>query len=366
MLVCIHISMSWQRKVGRIANYLEGYYDALMHAYTKYLDRGHSIQIIAYRGFGSHEEVFLKGRVLKDKRITRGMKTDTRWRNFVNTFKRFNSSEVPEARLMVNTPGWSGEIVADDEGFFDTLIKFSKPLESHQLWHSAEFVLLDPKPAGDPLKQTGQFLVPPPTARFGIISDMDDTVVQTRGGSMLGTAATVLFGNATTRHPFEGVAKFYRSLQGEEQNPIFYVSSSPWNFYDLLMDFFDLHEIPVGPLFLRDWGVTENEVLPTDHREHKITTIQRILNILPELPFILIGDSNQEDPEIYHEIAKLYPGRILAIYIRAVTQNTDRLDKIVSLSQTAQDIGSMLVLAHDTREAALHAANHGWIQPANL
>jgi phosphatidate phosphatase APP1 len=354
--------MGWQRRVGRVANYLEGYYDGLMHAYTKYFDRKSSIQIVPYHGFGSNKLIFLKGRVLKDKRITRGSETDTRWQNFKNTLKRFNSSEVPQARLLLTIPGWHGEVVADEEGFFEILIELASPIESNQLWHSAEFRLLDPRPHGAELRQTGQFLVPPLTARFGIISDMDDTVLQTRGGSFLRTAATVLFGNARTRLPFEGVADFYRSLQGQQQNPIFYVSSSPWNFYDLLMDFFDLHQIPIGPLFLRDWGVTENEVLPTDHREHKLSTIQRILKILPDMPFILIGDSSQEDPEIYHEIARLYPRRILAIYIRAVTHNAHRLDKIVSLGETLREIGSPLVLAKDTREAALHAANQGWIQ----
>ena len=54
---------------------------------------------------------------------------------------------------------------------------------------------------------------------------------------------TTFLNNARTRLPFAGVAEFYRSLQlgrnGKRNNPFFYVSSSPWNLYDLLKDFLD-------------------------------------------------------------------------------------------------------------------------------
>ena len=354
--------MGWQRRVGRIANFLEGYYDALMHAYTKYLDRNPSIQIVSYRGFGSRKRIFLKGRVLKDKRISTGSETDSRWRNFVNTLKRFNSSEVPEARVQVSIRGWSGEIRADEEGYFDVIVEPAIPLDPDRLWHDVEFDLLEPRTSAGAVHQTGQFLVPPLTARFGVISDMDDTVVQTGAGNVFGMMSTVLLGNALTRLPFEGVASFYQSLQGVELNPLFYVSSSPWNFYDILTEFFRLHQIPMGPLFLRDWGVSEEEVLPTDHRNHKVTTIRRILDTLPELPFILIGDSSQEDPEIYQEIAAIHPGRILGIYIRAVGHNPQRFERIKAIGNHVHEMGSVLVLAPETRDAASHAAQMGWIQ----
>lgn len=36
----------------------------------------------------------------------------------------------------------------------------------------------------------------------------------------------------------------------------FYVSRGPWGIYEMLDEFFHVHEIPVGPiLFLREWGV---------------------------------------------------------------------------------------------------------------
>jgi hypothetical protein len=58
------------------------------------------------------------------------------------------------------------------------------------------------------------------------------------------------FHNAHSRLPFAGVSEFYKSLQlgrnGKRNNPFFYVSSSPWNLYDLLIDFLDLNDIPLA------------------------------------------------------------------------------------------------------------------------
>jgi phosphatidate phosphatase APP1 len=148
---------------------------------------------------------------------------------------------------------------------------------------------------------------------------------------------TVFLGNARTRRAFSGVAAFYQALQAGKQakegNPIFYVSSSPWNLYDLLSDFFALNGIPAGPILLRDWGITEEEVLPTGHRSYKLKWIHSLLNTFSNLPFILIGDNSQEDPEIYRELVRLYPGRILAIYIRNITRQIERSAEVNKLAE---------------------------------
>ena len=103
------------------------------------------------------------------------------------------------------------------------------------------------------------------------------------------------------------------------------MSSSPWNLYDLLVDFLDLNGIPAGPLMLRDFGLRYEPTAGSGHLGHKLKEMRQILQAYPQLQFILIGDSGQEDPEIYREVVKEFPGRILAIYIRDV-QLPDRKD----------------------------------------
>src|SRR5687768_17759104 len=98
-------------------------------------------------------------------------------------------------------------------------------------------VVSPPSPGGGRVRSKGHVLVPY-GARFGVISDLDDTVVRSSATSVLKMACIVVRNNAHTRLPFEGVAAFYRALQlgpaSESSNPIFYVSSSPWNSYDIL------------------------------------------------------------------------------------------------------------------------------------
>jgi phosphatidate phosphatase APP1 len=159
------------------------------------------------------------------------------------------------------------------------------------------------------------------------------------------------------------VAEFYKALQsgrnGKRNNPFFYVSSSPWNLYDLLIDFMDLNKIPEGPLLLRDFGFGGNGGGASDHMGHKFKEIQQILEVYPHLNFILIGDSGQEDPKIYREVVRKFPDRVLAVYIRDV-QLPDR-EKIAL--EIAKDMGASveMVIVDNTVEAADHAVKNGLI-----
>jgi len=160
-------------------------------------------------------------------------------------------------------------------------------------------------------------------------------------------------------------AAFYDALQrgpeGQAYNPIFYVSSSPWNIYDLLEDFLDVHGVPAGPLFLKDWSLT----VLGKHRDHKLGIIRRLLATYPELPFVLIGDSGEEDPEIYSQAVREHPGRIRAIYIRDVT-TAARDAEVRAIAEEVRGLGVEMVLAPDTAVAAEHAASIGLIAPDSV
>jgi phosphatidate phosphatase APP1 len=268
--------------------------------------------------------------------------------------------------VLVEINGGVTEAVTDDEGYFRARVVPADPLRDARLWHDGLVRLAD-----DPAIREPVFvLTPPAEARFGVISDLDDTVIRTDVANMVRMMREVMLGNARTRLPFPGVAAFYRALHhgagGASLNPVFYVSSSPWNLYDMLVEFLEHRGIPVGPLMLRDWGVSEREILPRGHGHHKRGAIRQILDTYPALPFILIGDSSQEDPEIYREVVRDYPRRILAIYIRNVTPNPLRAETIRKLADEVRDDGSTLVLSDDTLNAAVHAARHGWIDTAEL
>jgi phosphatidate phosphatase APP1 len=203
-----------------------------------------------------------------------------------------------------------------------------------------------------------------------VISDIDDTVVETGVTKRLAMARTVFLGNARTRLPFKGVAAFYQALvegvQAGGPNPIFFVSGSPWNLYDLLAEFMDLHDIPRGPLLLRDFGFDREKLLHAETREHKLECIRPILDLYPGLSFLLIGDSGEQDPEIYREVVREYPGRVRAIYIRHVATAPARENEVLAIAREVREQGVAMLLVKDTEAASVHALAEGWIRPEKL
>lgn len=359
----------WRKVLAAVAHDVEGEFDALKYRLAARLGRDDPLLVLPYRGYGSRRRLYLKGRVLEDEGITPSTDNDSVWRNLLNTFRRVDSDEVPGARLRVRFRDVEKDVVADEEGFFEVWLEPSSPAPADRLWHEVEVKLLAPEAKdGRPVRATGHVLAPPPDASLAVISDIDDTVLQSHVTDLVRMARTIFLGNARTRLPFPGVAALYRALQqgaaGDGRNPLFFLSSSPWNLYDLLTEFFELQDIPRAPLFLRDWGITHSEMLPTENRAHKMGVLHRLLSFYDNLPFILIGDSGQQDPEIYREIVEAYPGRVLAVYIRSVGEDERRSTAVRRLAEEVRAAGSTLILAEDTMAMAKHAAQEGWIAAA--
>jgi phosphatidate phosphatase APP1 len=339
---------------------------ALKREVDRQIGRSDQPQIVPYRSYGNRTHAHVTGRVLRDPRISRATPNDVWWLNLINTYKRAGSDEVPGAHVRVRAFGNTIEAKADNEGFFRLTIAVGQ-LEAG-LWHPIDLELLAPRTLeGEPARSTGQVVIPDDNVEYGVISDLDDTVIRTDVQSVPRMIRAIALGNAHTRLPFHGVAAFYRALHfgrvGAPCNPIFYVSSSPWNLYDLLDEFLSIRGIPAGPMILRDWGLGVN---PSRSAPHKMEAIAHVLDTYPALPFILIGDSGQEDPEIYREVIAKYPNRIRAAYIRNVTPQPERSNKIKSLIREVAHAGSTMVLADDTLAAARHAVEHGWIEPDSI
>jgi len=362
------------RPVTRALNKIEALYDRAKYRVRRPL-RPDQIMIAAYLGHGTAQALHLRGRVLRDKGITSAMPEDSAWKNMVNMYKRYQSRELPGAVVRARFGEHVQETVADEEGFF--AIAFHLPMLPYQEdgRYTIDLELVD-YPGRDryadlPLdvRATGTVIVPRPGAEFGVISDIDDTVLQTDVLNLLAMARNAFLKNAHTRLPFDGVAAFYDALRrggsGLVENPIYYVSSSAWNIYDVIKDFFIVREIPVGPIFLADWGLTPKQLLTPNHLAHKLGHIQNLLDTHADLPFILIGDSGQKDPEIYVQAVKDNPGRILAVYIRDVTGRS-RDASLHALIAEAAAHGVELVVAQDTYEAAVHAAERGYISRERL
>jgi phosphatidate phosphatase APP1 len=328
------------------------------------LRRRRHLELHPFRGYGTPTRLRLRGRVLRSTGLVRSRLGDSVVDNLRNMFHRFESDEVPGAVVAARAAvGDEVHLRADEEGYFDLALDLPRPLTDPRVWEPVDLNLLDPVSPDGVTHATGQVLVPR-DPQYAVISDLDDTVLHSHATSLWQMAKLTLLHNAHTRLPFEGVAGFYQALQrgrdGEAYNPVFYVSNSPWNLYDLLEDFLDVHGIPRGPMFLRDWSLRTLKA----GEVHKLAAIEGLLECYPGLQVVLVGDSGERDPEIYRQVVLRHPGRVLAVYVRDVAP--ERHDAVRAIAAELAGHGVELVFSPDTEAARAHALTRGLIVAAAL
>ena len=336
--------------------------------------------VLPYNGFGNGERAWLSGRVLHDPLPGGPKEDDAWWRNLLAMWGRWESDEVGGAAVACEFAGRRWEATTDEEGYFAFEFDLTGAELPDVFWHEATLRLTELRQCdGSEARATGGVLIPPRSASFGVISDMDDTVLRTHATDLWRAAKLTFLNNARTRLPFEGVAAFYTALhhgpdgrgggggEGDSQrNPVFYVSSSAWNLYDFLADFLDLQGLPAGPLLLRDLGIDDTKFIKSGHG-HKHEKIDRILNAFPALPFVLVGDSGQEDAEIYAAAVRQHgAGRFRAIYIRDVSETAARDAEVERIAEGVRSLGVPMLRVKDSQEAAEHAAGLGLLDPAAM
>lgn len=327
------------------------------------LGQGRQLVIVPYSGYGTQRKLHVRGRVLEAENFREQAATDSRWRNLMELYKRLESDEVPGAEVVARYQGAEYRGVSDAAGYFMIDIEPPAPIEGTG-WLEVEVELARPVTRGAAVKAKAEVLLPPPSAQFGVISDIDDTVLWSNVTNKLRMLRMLLRSNAHTRKPFKGVGAFYRALHrgaaGNEGNPIFYVSSSPWHLYGPLTEFFRLQGIPHGPLLLKELGM--RQVFGSGrHHTHKLDKIESIIRCYPGMKFVLIGDSGEQDPELYSEAVRRHPTAIRVIYIRNVNPDPSRIDAIDKLVEEVSATGAQLILTPDSVAAATHAAGEGLV-----
>jgi len=325
--------------------------------------------IVAYQGWADTAGFHVSGRVLANRPAGGPLDGHGWWDNLINTWRRWESDEVPGVDVTLRFQDHEQTVVTDEEGYYRADFPPSGSGHEGLLWLTCAATI---QGADGTIEAMHDIMVPPGDAAFGIISDLDDTVIHTGITSLLLAAKLTFLENAKTRKPLEGVAALYHALQRSDAkrpiNPLFYISSSPWNLHDLLVDFLRLNEIPPGPLLLRDVGLDRTKFIKESGHGHKEAKALSLLDAYPDLPFVLIGDSGQEDPAIYASVAEQRLGRVRAIYIRDIDPETDSLlDTAVHRAvERAAAVKVPMVLARDSLVIAEHASRSGLMPPAPM
>ncbi len=328
-------------------------------------ERG-GLVILAYRGYGHRNRILLMGRVLKQPAWGSGDRRGGLFGDLLNIAKRFVRYGIADMTVVARAGGGEAEVRTDRDGYFEIDMRVPGDDDWQGIWRPVDLSVRAPDAAG--VHARGSIFVPPETCRYVVVSDIDDTVMFTGVANKLKMLWRLFATEAESRLAFPGVGAFYRGLHegpsGSEQNPMLYVSRAPWGIYEVLEEFFNLHEIPEGPvLFLREWGVTLQHPLPKQSKGHKHGLIEDMLAIYDDLPFVLIGDSGQRDPEIYSEVVRQHRSRVLAVYIRDVSRDPTRIEAIEALAEEVANAGSTLVLASDSHAMAEHAVDRDLIAP---
>jgi phosphatidate phosphatase APP1 len=328
---------------------------------------GHPI-IYPYAGFCNGKEIYVSGSVIEDRGLSKPHEGQSIRSNILAMIKRYTGDEFAGVRLRVEFRSQTKEMETNEEGFFSCRFQLSGPIEEEVFWTQASYELLENIDEHMPTIQTvGDVLVIGKKPQFIIISDVDDTFLVSHSTQTFKKIRLMLFKNALTRSPFPGVVAFYKALQkgtaDSDFNPIFYVSSSERNLYDLLIDFCDFRDIPKGPFLLRDMQKSLYDLITAGggNHLHKLEKIRELVNFFPEISFVLIGDSGQRDPEIYQKAVSEFPGRIKTIYIRCIgsEKKQKQVDEIV---RDTQLLGTPMIVVKNTEEASEHAVNNGLIR----
>jgi phosphatidate phosphatase APP1 len=330
------------------------------------LGRPESVRIVPYRGWVTPSKAVVLGRALvADLGLQARLERSPRLVRVA--YERYGTVETPLVPVRVSWQGQTAAATSDAGGFIDV----SFPLQGGpELGRTrAELSLASPASTSvGPTSVEAEVFGLDPSAAFGVISDIDDTVLETELTNPWKRALQLMYGRQRMRLPFDGIAALYQAL-AQRNNPVFYVSNAPWNLYAHVADLLDHHEIPKGPLLLRDSRFAERIAPAEPGGEalvHKQRALRRIVEEHPGLPFVLLGDSSRRDPLRYVEIAEAYPGRVAAIYIRRVHGMLARRASLDTLKERSRRAGVELLVADDTVSIAQHARSRGFVPAAEV
>ena len=324
----------------------------------KAIGRLDTIRVEPLYAFGNDHLVMVQARVVESYKQSVPRQGRSYLRNLLATIRRYAGNAIPDALVQITYQGEKKLVESDGEGIISC--SFRQQLNGRYGRHFVFFSLLPEegiKPERE--KVACRVLRYPSDHPRGIISDIDDTILISHATQIGRKFWLSISKNAYTRRPFPGVSKFYHALTYYGKYPVFYVSSSDWNLFELIRDFLQYRNIPSGPLLLKDLHVNLKNIFKSGggSHEHKLEKVEMLMDLYPQMEFILVGDSGQHDPELYARVMADYPGRVKAVYIREIRELKDQRRKLLKakvMDPKAPDI----TFVETTMQAMLHAKNH--------
>ncbi len=154
-------------------------------------------------------------------------------------------------------------------------------------------------------------------AGLSVISDIDDTIKITQVRDRKALVANTFL---RPFQPVPGMGELYCGLGPD--TAFHYLSASPWQLYELLADFLREGGFPPGTFHLKPFRLTPASLFELfgSQEGYKTRAIEELLAAFPGRRFLLVGDTGEQDPEIYGRTARKHPEQVVGIFLRNVTE----------------------------------------------
>ena len=275
--------------------------------------RGHLPTVLSYSGYGTTTWVRVLGRVVlaKDPRPgSRAERRNSKREESVRGWRSFISVPISDVTVHIEIGGETHDVTPDRGGVVDAVLPVS--LEPGTHWVSYRVDDFD-HVASSPVQIVAD------DASFGVISDVDDTVMVTALPRPLLAAWNTFVLDEHARVPTPGMSVLLERLASSHHGaPMVYLSTGAWNVAPAVTRFLSRNLFPPGALLLTDWGPTHDRWFRSG-REHKELSLRRLAGEFPHVKWLLVGDDGQHDEEIYAEFAKEHPDSVVAVAIRQLS-----------------------------------------------
>lgn len=275
--------------------------------------RGYLPTVVPYAGYGSPHWARVLGRVVLAKEPKPGSRAERKYRKreeSIRGWRSFTSVPVTNAEVSVELGGERHTLEADRGGVIDAVLPVTLSGGRHVVRMQA---------GGDTGWSQAPLFVIGPEVDFGVISDVDDTVMVTALPRPLVAAWNTFVLDEHARVPTPGMAVLLERLSARHPGaPTVYVSTGAWNVAPTLTRFLSRNLFPVGPILLTDWGPTHDRWFRSG-REHKRESLARLAVEFPGIKWLLVGDDGQHDEDIYREFVQNHPEQVAAVAIRQLS-----------------------------------------------
>ncbi|WP_426624103.1 App1 family protein [Leifsonia sp. McL0607] len=269
--------------------------------------------VVPYTGYGAPSWVRILARVVLAQEPRPGSRAEHKHRKreeSIRGWRSFISVPVADVPVMIEVEGDSHVVMPDRGGVIDTVI----PVQLTPGWHTVKLTT----PESARVFESPVYIVDP-KATFGIISDVDDTVMVTALPRPLLAAWNTFVLDEHARVPTPGMSVLLERLAAAHPGaPVIYLSTGAWNVAPTLTRFLSRNLFPAGPLLLTDWGPTHDRFFRSG-REHKRTSLARLADEFPDLRWLLVGDDGQHDEALYGEFTTAHPDNVAAVAIRQLS-----------------------------------------------